>query len=95
MAPTDPYLLVCVFLPSILSPPPDTKESLQSDRKDAVGVRRLDYQDWVIKGTTVSTIWPSNPNTGHIPWENYNSKRYVHPNVHWSTIYYRQDMEAA
>ena len=31
-------------------------------------------------------IWPSNPITGYIPWENYNWKRHMHPNVHWSTI---------
>ena len=25
-----------------------------------------------------ATIWPSNPNTRHIPWENYNTKyRYI------------------
>ena len=39
-------------------------------------------------------IWPSNPTTGHIPWENHNSKRHMHPNVHCSTIYNSQDMEA-
>ena len=26
--------------------------------------------------------------------ENHNSKRYIHPNVHCSTIYNSQDMEA-
>ena len=26
-------------------------------------------------------IWPSNPTTGHIPWENHNSKRHTHSNV--------------
>ena len=33
------------------------------------------------------TIWLSNPTPGHITGENYNSKRYTHPNVHCSTIY--------
>ena len=31
---------------------------------------------------------------GHIPGENHNSKRYMHHNVHYSTIYNSQDMEA-
>ena len=29
-----------------------------------------------------------------IPWENHNSKRSIHPNVHCSTIYNSQDMNA-
>ena len=37
--------------------------------------------------------WPSNPTTGHIPWENHNSKRDMYHNVHCSTIYNNQDME--
>ena len=40
------------------------------------------------------TIWSSNPTTGHIPRENYNSKRHMHPNVHCSTIYNSQVMKA-
>ena len=35
-----------------------------------------------------------NPPPGHISRENSNSKRYMHPNVHCSTIYNIQDMEA-
>ena len=31
---------------------------------------------------------------GHTPRENHNSKRYMYPNVHCSTIYSSQDMEA-
>ena len=41
-----------------------------------------------------TTIWPSNPTTGHIPWENHNSKRDMYHNVHCSTIYNSQDIEA-
>ena len=41
-----------------------------------------------------TTIWPSNPTTGHIPWENHNSKRVMYQNVHCSIIYNTQDMEA-
>ena len=32
--------------------------------------------------------------TGHIPWENHNSKRDMYHNVHCGTIYNSQDMEA-
>ena len=34
------------------------------------------------------TIWPSNPTTGHIPSENHNSKRHMHPSVHCSTMFW-------
>ena len=40
------------------------------------------------------TIWLSNPTTGHIPRENHNSKRHMHPNIHCSTIYNSHVMEA-
>ena len=41
-------------------------------------------------------IWSSNPTLGCISGkdENSNSKKYMHPNVHISTIYDSQDMEA-
>ena len=32
--------------------------------------------------------------SGHISGENHNSKRYLHPSVHCSTIYNSQNMEA-
>ena len=32
-----------------------------------------------------STLWSSNPITGHIPGQNWNSK-HMQRNVHWSTI---------
>ena len=41
-----------------------------------------------------TTIRPSNPTPGHIPRENHNSKRYMHPKVHYSTIYNSQSMKA-
>jgi len=31
-----------------------------------------------------ATIWPTSPTLGHIPGENHNSERYMHPNVHCS-----------
>ena len=40
------------------------------------------------------TLWPSNPTTGHISWENQNWKRHIYPSVHCSTIYNSQDVEA-
>ena len=40
-----------------------------------------------------TTIRPSNPTPGHIPWENHNSKRVMYQNIHWSSIYNSQDME--
>ena len=48
------------------------------------------------KGKTKNrtTKWSSNPTTGHISGENNTSKRYMHPKVHWSTIFNSQDMEA-
>ena len=38
-------------------------------------------------GWNKATTWLSNFITGHIPWENHNSKRHMYPNVHCSTIY--------
>ena len=40
-------------------------------------------------------IWSWNPTPGHRSRQNYNSKRYMHRNVHSSTIYNSQDMETA
>ena len=37
---------------------------------------------------------PSNPTLRHISRENHNSKGCMHPDVHCSTIYNSQDMEA-
>ena len=39
-------------------------------------------------------IWPSNPNPGHILRGNQIWKRHVYPNVHCSTVYNSQYMEA-
>ena len=42
------------------------------------------------------SVWSSNPTPGHISGKDKNSnlKRYMHPNVHGSTIYNSQDMDA-
>ena len=34
-----------------------------------------------------TNMWSNNPSPGHIPKENHNLKRYMHPNVHCNTIY--------
>ena len=39
------------------------------------------------------TIWCRNSTTEHIPWENHNSKIFMHPSTHCSTLYSSQDME--
>ena len=41
-----------------------------------------------------TTILSSNPTPRHIFRENHNSKRYMHPSVHCSTLYNSQDLEA-
>ena len=38
-------------------------------------------------------IWSRNPTPGHTPRQNYNSKRYMYPYVHNSTIHNSQDVE--
>ena len=42
-----------------------------------------------------ATIWSCNNTHGHISGEDYNSKRYMHPDVHCSTICNSQDKEAS
>ena len=39
------------------------------------------------KNWNKTTIWPSNPTTGHTLWGNNNWKRHMYSNVHCSTIY--------
>ena len=41
-----------------------------------------------------TALWPSNTTAGHTQWGNQNWKRHVYPNVHHSTVYNSQDMEA-
>ena len=47
-----------------------------------------------LKTKNRTTIWPSNPTSGHIPWEYHNSKSVMYHSVHCSTMYNSQDMEA-
>ena len=48
-----------------------------------------------LKKRKTATIWPSNPTPGHISRKDKDSKlkRYMHLNVHTSTIYQSQDVE--
>ena len=39
-------------------------------------------------------IWSCSPAPGHVPRQNYNSKRHMHLCVHCSTVYKNQDMGA-
>ena len=41
-----------------------------------------------------TALWSSNPTAGHTHRGNQNWKRHVYPNVHRSTVYNSQDMEA-
>ena len=41
-----------------------------------------------------TAIWPSHPISGHTQWGNQIWKRHMHPNVHHSTVYNSQDLEA-
>ena len=47
-----------------------------------------------LKTRNKSIIWPNNTTIGHTPWENHSSKRQLHHNVHCSTIYKSQNLEA-
>ena len=40
-----------------------------------------------------TTVLSCNPTPRHVPQENHNSKRYMHPNVHCSIIHHSQDMK--
>ena len=47
-----------------------------------------------LKTGTRTAIRHSNPTAGHTHQGNQNSKRHVYPNVHRSTVFNSQDMEA-
>ena len=53
-----------------------------------------DSMDISLKTRNKTTIWPNNPTTGLISWENHNWKWHMYPDVHCSTIYNSQDMAA-
>ena len=59
-------------------------------------VQLLKKTVWRFLKTTKNraTLWFSNPTTGHISKENKILKRHMYSNVHCSTIYNSQDMEA-
>ena len=47
-----------------------------------------------LKTKNRATIWSSNPTPGYKCGEKHGSKGDMHPNVNFSTVYNRQDMEA-
>ena len=47
-----------------------------------------------LKKRNRTAIRPSNPTAGHIHWGNQNWRRHVDPNIHRSTVYNSQDVEA-
>ena len=55
--------------------------------------QREQYGD-SLKTKIKTTICSRNPTPGHLSAENSNSERYMHYNVHYSTIYNSQEMEA-
>ena len=79
---SDPYIWISIPALQIGSSLPFSTATLE---------KRMDVCEKTKKGTT---LWLSNPTPRHIPWENCNSKRHRNPNVHCSTIYNSQDMEA-
>ena len=46
-----------------------------------------------LKNRNRHTIWSRNSTSGHVSGENHNLKKYLHPNIHCSTIYKSQDMD--
>ena len=50
--------------------------------------------DMPLKTRNRTAIQPSNPTAGHTHQGNQNWKKHMHPNVHHSTVYNSQDMEA-
>ena len=53
-----------------------------------------DSMEIPLKASNKTTICPSNPTAGHTHRGNQKRKRHVYPNVHHSTVYNSQDMEA-
>ena len=47
-----------------------------------------------LKTKNITAIWSCNATTGHISIEKHDPKGYMHLNVHCSTVYNSQDMEA-
>ena len=47
-----------------------------------------------LKTKKQAIIWPCNSTPGQISKEKHDPKGYMHPNIHCSTVYNNQDMEA-
>ena len=57
---------------------------------DSWGCKESDTTEWL----NWTELWPSNPTAGRTHRGNQNWKRHVYPNVHHSTVYNSQNMEA-
>ena len=56
-------------------------------------VEQLQKTVWRLLKKLRVAIWFSNPTSGHISTKNCNSKRYMHSNLHTSTIYNNRDIK--
>ena len=68
----------------------------------SASVLPMKTQDWSPLGWIVLislqskglSVWPSNPTVGHTHQGNQNWKRHMYPDIHCSTVYNSQDIEA-
>ena len=72
-----------------------TQVSLIAGRFFTLWVTRKDSVEVLLKTKNRVALWSSNPTPGQISKGNYNSKKYMHPNVHSSPVYNSQDMETS
>ena len=85
-----------------LLPPPSPTLPLGRPSAPAPSIQyRASNLDWQLISYMIlymfqwySPLWYSNPTAGHTHWGNQKGKRHVYPNVHRSTVYNSQDMEA-
>ena len=56
-------------------------------------LRRIGWR-FLKKTKNRATIWPCNPTPEHISRKKHDLKGYKYPNIHDSTVYNSQDMEA-
>ena len=71
-----------------------SKWIIQKNLKGVAPIKMMSHSLFLFKNYLRTTIWTSTSTLVHIPRENHNLKRYMYPNVHCSSIYNSQDMEA-
>ena len=77
---------------SILEPGrPQSRGSQRVRHRDLAHMHAHRKVPW--KNKNRAAIWSTSPSPRHIFGENSNWKNYMHPNVHFSTIYNIHDME--